>query len=202
MGEGEQNTDQRQRRGKMEYRGKEDRGHRERELLARVGLSIKEWNNSLQREEGKMEELLKRLKREEKEEIRRRNLEKSGYSKDFKETLEKEKGVLRREKVKRSRSGLEIIGRFRMGNEERANDYQKKEEEIKCRLCGSCEITGTKEVNWERYLKGDTKSVGKLNEIIWIRKRNQNRAQETDVAARLLIGYYNHVTKSRTMIGC
>lgn len=52
-------------------KGKREReGNGKRELLEKVGLSIKEWN-SLQREEDKIEELLKRLEGEEKEEIRK-----------------------------------------------------------------------------------------------------------------------------------
>lgn len=50
---------------------REKEGNGKRELLEEVGLSIKEWNNSLQREEDKIEELLERLEREEKEEIRK-----------------------------------------------------------------------------------------------------------------------------------
>lgn len=84
------------------------------------------------------------------------------------------------------------MARFRLGNEARANEYRKEEGEVKCRLCGSeretmehifrnREITGTGEGNWETYLREDTRSLGKLNEIIWKRKRKNIDEREANI---------------------
>lgn len=43
--------------------------------------------------------------------------------------------VYKRREIKESRNGLELVGRFSTGNESRANEYWRSEEEKKCRLC-------------------------------------------------------------------
>lgn len=98
-----------------------------------------------------------------------------------------EKGIYYKKEIILSRNGLEI-----MGNETRACEYWRKEEEKICRLCGKenetmkhvlkeCEVTENRERDWTKYLKGDTKSLGKLNEVIWKRKRKESQSQEGTV---------------------
>lgn len=78
-----------------------------------------------------------------------------------------------------------------MGNETRACEYWRNEEGKRCRLCGKeketmkhvlkkCEITGKGEEDWVKYLRGDTKSRGRLNEIVWKRKRKESLNEEGD----------------------
>lgn len=103
-------------------------------------------------------------------------------------------GTYKRMELKMSRNGLEIMGRFRMGNETRVCEYWRNEEEKWCRLCESgkeimkhvlkeCEVTGKGEGDWLRYLTGDTRSLGRLNEIVWRRKRNRIQNEERDTEA-------------------
>lgn len=123
-----------------------------------------------------------------------REMENSKYVKETKSVLKEEGLIYTREEIKKSNNGLEILGRFRMGNEARANEYWRAEENRKCRLCGedeetlkhifkACKITGNEEENWQQYIKGDRKSLSKLNEIIWKRRRRDEEQQETYAVA-------------------
>lgn len=105
-----------------------------------------------------------------------------------------DKEVYERKEVKMSRNELEVVGNFRMGNETRGCEYWKREEEKLCRLCEEeeksmrhefkeCEITGNGEEDWKKYLKGDTRSIGKVNEIIWKRKRCDGKRRKENIDA-------------------
>lgn len=96
---------------------------------------------------------------------------KSKYAKELKEVLGKEGGTYLGTDVRNSRNGLEIIGRFRMGNETRASEYWRKEEDKICRMCKKetetikhvleeCEWTGNKDMDWKKQLKGDKALAG------------------------------------------
>ena len=61
---------------------------------------------------------------------------------------------MRKRRDKNSRNGLEILGRFRMGNKARVNEYWKKEEEKLCRAC-------MKEVETMKYILMDCEITGK-----------------------------------------
>lgn len=76
-----------------------------------------------------------------------------------------------------------------MGNEARANEYWKKEEERLCRICQGkeetlthvlqeCEGTGNKEEIWIEQVKGDRKSIIRLNRIRWKRKRWEEQTEQ------------------------
>ena len=92
--------------------------------------------------------------------------------------------VYRKMEVKKSRNGLDILGRFRMGNEARANEHWRREEEKSCRACEEelettrhileeCRITGKIGLDWKRQLNGDRISISRVNEVIWKRKRQE-----------------------------
>ena len=89
--------------------------------------------------------------------------------------------------IRKSRNGLEILGRFRMmGCESRANEYWRREEEKSCRACDEgceetikhvlteCAITGKRDMDWKRQLNGDRVSIGRLNEVVWKRKISES----------------------------
>lgn len=111
-----------------------------------------------------------------------KELEESKYAKQMKEAGILGIDVYRRKEIKESRNGLQIVGRYRMGNETRANEYWKREEEKICRLCGNeletikhvmeeYSETGRKDVDWREQINGDKKSIRRLNEINWARRR-------------------------------
>lgn len=70
----------------------------------------------------------------------------------------------------------------------------ERKEERKCKVCRrnqeilkhilmECKITGNGEEDWDKFLKGDVRSIGKLNEIVCKRKRNELKRQEGNVEA-------------------
>lgn len=87
--------------------------------------------------------------------------------------------------LERERNGkkeLETRARYRLGTEARANYFWLNESLRKCRLCRTreetmkhifeeCEVTGRNE-NWTRQLSKE-KSLARLLEINWIRKRHE-----------------------------
>lgn len=58
------------------------------------------------------------------------------YIGKLRKVIENEEEIYKRKEIKKSGNGLEIIARFRMGNEARANEYWKEERNVKYRLCG------------------------------------------------------------------
>lgn len=60
---------------------------------------------------------------------------------ELKNVIEKE------EEIERSENGLEITGRFRMGNKAKANEYWKEKQKLSIRLCAK------REKQWSTYLK-------------------------------------------------
>ena len=98
------------------------------------------------------------------------------------EGVKKEKSVYECKSNEKQKKGMKIIARFRMGNESRASEFWKKEEEILCRLCKKeketlkhiledCEFTDKKERDWRNAVKGVKNSVVELYRITWERKR-------------------------------
>ena len=105
-----------------------------REFLESVGTSVKEWNDCIRAGWGKRAEI--REKRDDRyREQTDREVMRSTYAEEVKEVLGKEGKIYGKEKVKMARNGLEIIGRFRMGNEAKANAYWRREDEKLCRAC-------------------------------------------------------------------
>ena len=114
-------------------------------------------------------------------------MNRSTYAEGVKEVLGKE-GKIYGKEVKNSRNGLETFGRFRMGNEAKASEYWRREEEKLCRACKGelettrhvlmdCVITGRSSLDWKRQLKGDRVSICRLNELKWKRRREEIRRQ-------------------------
>lgn len=88
----------------------------------------------------------------------------------------RERKIYTSDEIKRSRNGLEVIGRFRMGNETRPNEYWRKEEdklrrisrlfpETMSHVLEECEVTGTRNMDWKTQVNGDKKSISRLNGI-------------------------------------
>ena len=153
-----------------------------KELLESVGLSVREWNNIVREGTDRKQEIRTRLKEMYLEETEG-DLKKSTYAREAKEIIGRVGRFYGKEVIRKSRNGLEILGRFRMGCESRANECWRKEEERKCRACNKgweetikhvlmeCEITGKRDTDWKRQLNGDRASIGRLNEVIWKRRR-------------------------------
>lgn len=165
------------------------KGNGKRAALGKVGLSVMAWNESLRRGEDRTEELMERIRRLETEDTEK-EVENSRYARELKEVLGKERRAYTSVEAKRSRNGLEIIGRFRMGNETRANEYWRKEENKFCRLCRTgqetlshvleeCEATGIKDTDWKCQINGNKKSICRLNGIRWKWKRVQLEKDRT-----------------------
>ena len=127
-----------------------------KELLESVGLSVREWNNNVREGTDRKQEIRTRLKEMYLEETEG-DLKKSTYAREAKEIIGRVGRFYGKEVIRKSRNGLEILGRFRMGCQSRANEYWRKEEERKCRACNKgceetikhvlmeCEITGKRD---------------------------------------------------------
>lgn len=101
-----------------------------------------------------------------KERERRKKIEESKFNELYKDVMTEEVPIyLRERKGKKERS---LIARFRCGNEMRGNQYWKKEEDKKCRVCKEgmenvrhvlkeCEATKEK-MTIEEFMKEDSKS--------------------------------------------
>lgn len=120
-------------------------------------------------------------------------MEGSKYAKELREVGLMGNEVYKKKEIKESRTGLETLGKYRMGNETRANEHWRKKEDKKCRLCNKdwetlkhvleeCSETGRNEVNWRIQMNGDKKSISKLSGINWIRKRKKNGARNIENA--------------------
>ena len=114
---------------------------------------------------------------------------KSTYAREIAEILGKGEKIYERDEIKNARNGLEILARFRLGNETRACEYWRDEEEKVCRACKNgpetmenvlrtCEITGRQDRYWKRFLSGDRVSISRLSEILWKRRRVTDRVEE------------------------
>lgn len=169
-----------------------------REALEKAGWSVMAWNESLRRGENRAEEIVERTKLLETEDTEH-EIEKSKYANDLKEIQGEERRTYTREEMKRSRNGLEVVGRFRMGNEKRANEYWRKEEDKLCRVCRrgpetmqhvleECEVAGTRNMDWKIQVSGDKRSISRLNGIRWKRKRLQVEVERNTEAPRVLDG--------------
>ena len=162
-------------------RGKSWKG--KREFLEGVGISVKEWNDNVRSGWAMKPEIRERMDDLFKNETDR-EVNESAYSKEMVEILGNQgESVYRKMEVKKSRNGMDILGRFRMGNEARANEYWRRDEEKSCRTCEElettrhileeCRITGKSGLDWKRQLNGDRISISRVNEVIWKRKRQE-----------------------------
>lgn len=163
-----------------------------REFLNGLGWSVEEYLSKLDRESSVWEEALRREK-----DIARQKIEsevrESTYAREVRELLERETGNDHRIGYLEIRGGLQVVERFRLGNEARANRYWMKTEERRCRLCKKeeetmkhiferCEYTKREKSSWMDYMRGTKLDLKNMMEIIWIRKRHSEleRREEID----------------------
>lgn len=148
--------------------------------MEKVGWSGKEWTRQIEREEG-TEKNATRIMRDLNINKWREDLKKSRYAGELKEIIGREERVYGTNEVKRTKDALQIVARFRMGNETKACRFWNSDEERMCRLCKKeiedivhvvekCEITGKKERNWKRILKIDKTTIAEMKKILWTKK--------------------------------
>ena len=99
-----------------------------RELLESTGISVKEWNDCVRAGWDRKAEIKEKRDDRYKEETDK-DVEKSKYANNLKEILGKGNRIHDSEEIKKSRNGLEILARFRLGNGVKANEYWRREEE-------------------------------------------------------------------------
>lgn len=92
----------------------------------------------------------------------------------------------------KTKKGLEILARFKLGNETRECKYWKKEEGRKCRICGEkeenieqmlekCKETRVKESNWIEQLTKGRKTMARLKRISWMRKEQEKKEERINL---------------------
>lgn len=154
-----------------------------RESLEKAGWSVKAWNEELRRGNIRSLELTGKVRERTREETNK-EIEKSKYAEEIRVLERDNEDVYLKSGIKKSKNGLEVLARFRMGNEARACFYWKKEEEKKCRMCKKeketikhvlieCELTGDRSRTLKEQLNGDRKSLSRLSQILWWRKRRE-----------------------------
>ena len=163
---------------------REENNKKKEEFLRKRGWSVEEMVRKI--EEGKPVwiELEERSKDIEKQE-RREELERSKYAAEIRKIITEElRSKYQIEEERKRRNETEVIGRFRLGCESKANKYWLKAEEKMCRLCRKepetlehiiekCSQTGNSNRRWEQVLRKGGENIHILQNIRWKRKRKE-----------------------------
>ena len=132
--------------------------------------------------EDRREKVITELKKEEKDKDME-SIKKSTYLYELKEILWNEWEKYDIPLYLKEKKDIRIIARFRLGSENRASKYWKKDEEKICRICNGgeetikhvieiCNFTNVGK-SVQNFLDGDGRGHGFMHGIVWKRKRKE-----------------------------